>query len=158
MRASSTALEENRPPGEDLPVLHEGREVARIEPTGEAVQEVPPGSGPAGENGQVLPAERDRAGPLAVGADRLPAPALGLLKGPAKGPGAVPAANLPRDRRRRRSPPRQLGEAGGAERAARQQDRDALQKIRLALGVPPDEEVQLGRGTIGKGTVITEFE
>src|SRR2546428_4530041 len=132
--------------------------MARIEPACKTVEEVPAGGGGTGEDRQVLPAERDYARPLAGVADGLPGAILCPPEGPPEGPRALASGDLSRDGRRLGSPTRKLGEARSAERATSEQDRDPFEEVRFTLGVTPDEEVQIRRGVVGKGTVITKFE
>jgi hypothetical protein len=65
---------------------------------------------------------------------------------------------FPGDRSNVGAPTGQFGETRGTEGATSDEISQGLQEVGFPLGVRPGDEVQLGRGPIGKGAIITEFQ
>ena len=135
--------------------------MGRIEPSREAVDEVPARARRAVDDLEVLPAERDHPRPLDGLAGVLPAIVLTLGERAAHDAAAgraVTSHQLARDRASLDTPARHLGQPRRPEGAAGDEHSEGLEEVRFALRVGADQEVQPWRRTVLQGAVITEVD
>src|SRR2546428_2801078 len=132
--------------------------MARVEPSREAVEEVPAYGRHAVDDFQVLPSKRHHPRPRALVAGALPGAVLSFPEAASNRSNAVRASQLTREGGRLRPPARNLGQPRRSERAARQQNCERFEEIAFALRVGPAQEVEARRRATGEGLIITKID
>src|SRR5258705_7554254 len=143
--------------GHDLAVPTEAAKVRRVQFPGEPVDEIAAGLGSLGQDGEVLPAEADCASPGTSFTAHTPAAVFPLHDRAANGACRLTAADLPTHEGAGRAPAEHVCRLGPAERAANQQDTEALEEVSFALSVRAREDVQVGRRRERKGSIVAKI-
>ena len=156
-RTGDPVLQEVIAAGDDLAIPAEAAQVGRVELAREAVDEVAAGLGALGQDGQVLPAEPDRAGPGTPFATHSPASVLARHDRAANGADRLPATHLTAHEGAGRAPAEHVGRLGSAERATKHEDAEPFEQIGFALSVRSREDVQVGRRREREGSIVAKI-
>jgi len=155
--AGEPALQEVIPAREDLAVATHPAQVGRVELTRESVDEAPARLRAVGEDGQVLPPEADGARPGATLASHAPGTVIAARDGATDRAHRVGTPDIAGHEGARRVPAEHVRRLGATKRAAKEQDAERFEEVRLALSVEAAQDVQVGRRREGEGSIVAKI-
>src|SRR5262249_7002059 len=145
------------PPIHDLAIPTPRRQMSRIELSRESVEEIAPRLGRPVKDRHILPGEGNHPRPRAAFSHHGPRAVLACPDHTPEIPDSLRMPETSAHDRARATPAREFGGAGSTKRSTYQQDGEAFEKIRLALGIRASDQIEVRRRSEGKGVKIPEI-